>query len=146
MKLHPDFPVIDGRYRLTATWELELPEPFNRRMEEGDMVIWRPGLTFWIAVWGAQPDQTIEATLAWILEDASPSRSHQKIDRSEDLLRLTYELAERDPDRTPTDYVSISGYVIAPVGHVQITAYCDTPDAQRTGRDVIASVRVTPAR
>lgn len=42
MDLHPDFPVVEGLYRLTRDWELELPEKFNRRIEDGNMVLWRP--------------------------------------------------------------------------------------------------------
>lgn len=143
-RLHPDFPVIEGRHRLTADWELELPEKFNRRLEEGDLVIWRPGLTFWIAVWGPEPNQTPEGTLQWILEDASSERMHEKVDRAGDLVRMTYELSEHDPEREPEQHVCISGYVLAPSGHVQISAHCDTPEAQSMGYLVISSVRLSP--
>ena len=141
MSLHPDFPVVEGRFRLTREWELDLPGQFNRRMENGDMVLWRPGLTFWIAVWGPEADKTPEETLAWILEDASQDRIDEKVDRTGDLIRLTYRLQEEDPERTPANYTSISGYVIAPSGHVQITAYSDDAEAESTGDEVIGSVR-----
>jgi hypothetical protein len=141
MPLHPDFPVVEGRFRLTREWELDLPGKFNRRMEDGDMVLWRPGLTFWIAVWGPEAGKTPEQTLAWILEDASPDRIDEKVDRAGDLVRLTYRLQEEDPERTPANYTSISGYVIGSSGHVQITAYSDDAGAIRTGEQVIGSVR-----
>jgi hypothetical protein len=144
LSLHPDFPVIEGRYRLTRDWELELPGKFNRRMEDGDMVIWRPGLTFWIAVWGAKPDTTPEGTLARILEGASPDRTDENVDRSGDLIRLTYRLREQDPDRDPEDYVSMSAYVIARSGYVQIAAYCDTSEAESAAGNVLASIRLLP--
>ena len=51
-KLHPDFPVAEDNYQMTDEWSLTLPLPFNRRFEEGSLVIWRPRLTFWINVWG----------------------------------------------------------------------------------------------
>jgi hypothetical protein len=141
MSLHPDFPVVEGRYRLTSEWELELPGKFNRRIEDGSMVIWRPGLTFWIAVWGAEAGKTPEQTLAWILDDASPARTREKLERSDNLIRLSYRLDEDDPERRPAKYVSISGYVIAPSGHVQISAYCDDLDSEAAGDQVIDSVR-----
>jgi hypothetical protein len=105
------------------------------------MVLWRPGLTFWIAVWGPEAGKTPEETLAWILEDASPERIDERVDRAGDLLRLTYRLHEEDPERTPANYTSISGYVIAPSGHVQIMAYADDAEATSTGEQVIGSVR-----
>lgn len=142
MSLHPDFPVVEGRLQLTDEWALDLPGSFNRRIEEdGDLVLWSSGLTFWIAVWGPEADQTPEQTLAWILEGASPDRTDEKIDRAGGLIRLTYRLQEQDPERDPASYVSISGYVIASIGHVQISAYCDDPEAERAGDEVIGSVR-----
>jgi hypothetical protein len=141
MNLHSDFPVVEGRYRLTGEWELELPGKFNRRIEDGNMVIWRPGLTFWIAVWGAETGKTPEETLAWILEDASPARTGERLERSDNLIRLSYRLQEEDTERRSTKYVSISGYVIAPSGHLQISAYCDDPVSEGTGEEVIDSVR-----
>jgi hypothetical protein len=141
LSLHPDFPIVEGLYRLTREWELNLPEKFNRRVEDADLVIWRPGLTFWIAVWGPQADMTPEETLVWILKDASPDRTDETVDRSGGVIRLSYRLREHDPERHRQDYVSISGYVIAPSGHVQISAYCDSSEAERTGDKVIGSVR-----
>jgi hypothetical protein len=141
MTSHPDFPVVGGHVRLTREWALDLPGKFNRRIEDSNMVLWRPGLTFWIAVWGPEAGKTPEETLAWILEDASPDRIDEKVDRAGDLLRLTYRLDEEDPERTPPNYTSISGYVIAPSGHVQITAYSDDAGATSTGEQVIGSVR-----
>ena len=141
MSLHPGFPVVKGRVRLTREWELSLPGKFSRRIEDGDLVRWRPGLTFWIAVWGSDAGKTPEETLAWILEDASRDRIDEKVERTGDLIRLTYRLKEEDPERTPASYTSISGYVIAPSGHVQITAYCDDAEAESTGDQVIGSVR-----
>jgi hypothetical protein len=142
MRLHPDFPIVEGRCPLTREWELALPGRFNRRVEDGDMVIWRPRLTFWIAVWGSEADQTPEETLAWILEDASPLRTDENVARSGDLIRLTYRLQEEDPERDPTRYVAISGYVIGPRGHVQISAYCDDAESEKVGDEVIRSVRL----
>jgi hypothetical protein len=140
MTVHPDFPIVEGRYRLTAEWELDLPGKFNRRIEDGNMVIWRPGLTFWISVWDP-PEATPERTLAWILEGASPGRTNEEIDRSGGLLRLSYRLREQDPDRNPQGHPSISGYVIAPSGFVMISAYCDGAEDESTGAEVIRSVR-----
>jgi hypothetical protein len=144
MELHPGFPVVQGRYRLTRDCDLELPERFNRRIEDGDMVLWRPGLTFWIAIWGREDNRTAEETLAWILHDASPDRTNEIVERAGGLIRLTYRLNEEDLDRQPSRYVSVSGYVISSLGHVQISAYCDDTRSVAVGEAVIQSVRWLP--
>lgn len=41
--LHPEFPVVVGRYQMTPDWAVTLPRPFNRRTEDGSLVFWRPG-------------------------------------------------------------------------------------------------------
>ena len=46
--LHPDFPVIEGEYFLSKFWTITLPAPFNRRVDNDSLVLWRPNLTFWM--------------------------------------------------------------------------------------------------
>lgn len=141
-KLHPDFPVVEGRLRLTREWEIDLPGKFNRRVEDGNLVVWQPGLTFWIAVW--KVNGTPEETLQEILGDAAPSRLDEKIERTGDVIRLTYRLVEHDPERTPPAYTSISGYVLVPSSELQITGYCDHPQQEKAALQVIASAQYRP--
>jgi len=142
MSLHPDYPIVTGQYQMTDEWTVILPEKFNRRVEEGSLVLWRPALTFWITIWGNDADASTDERLASILETASDLRSDQQIERADDLVRLTYELPEEDPSQPKAIYRSISGYVICAPGHVQITAYFDTPSARTLGYQVIHSVRM----
>ncbi|REJ67067.1 MAG: DUF2185 domain-containing protein [Planctomycetota bacterium] len=37
-RLHPDFPIVTGQYRLTSSWRVFLPLEFNRRVEDGSLV------------------------------------------------------------------------------------------------------------
>lgn len=143
MSLHPAFPIVEGNYRLTREWTIDLPGKFNRRIEDDDLVIWRPGLTFWIAIWGLKAGKTPEETLAWVLEDASPHRTDEKICR-DGLLRLTYRLREQDPERDPSCFTAIYGYVFSTSSHVQIAGYCDSTEAEVTAEEVIRSLRCLP--
>jgi hypothetical protein len=36
---------VEGHYVLDATWSMHLPERFACRVEDGSLVLWRPGLT-----------------------------------------------------------------------------------------------------
>ena len=142
MSLHPDYPIVTGNYQMTDEWTVTLPEKFNRRIEDGSLVLWRPALTFWITIWGNDGDKSTDNRLASILETASDLRSDQQIERTADSVRLTYELPEEDASRPKAVFRSISGYVISAVGHVQISAYFDTPGARTLGYQVIHSVRM----
>jgi hypothetical protein len=143
MSLHPAFPIVEGNYRLTREWTIDLCGKFNRRIEDDDLVICRPGLTFWIAIWGLEAGKTPEETLAWVLEDASPHRTDEKICR-DGLLRLTYRLREQDPERDPSCFTAIYGYVFSTSSHVQIAGYCDSTEAEVTAEEVIRSLRSLP--
>ncbi|MFC4311743.1 hypothetical protein ACFPN2_21845 [Steroidobacter flavus] len=141
MNLHPDYPIVTGSYQMTDEWTVVLPEHFNRRIEDGSLVLWKPELTFWIAIWGNDGGESTDDRLTSILETASALRSDQQIERTAELVRLTYELPEEDASRPKAAYRSISGYVISAVGHVQISAYFDTPNARTLGYKVIHSVQ-----
>ena len=146
MSLHPDYPIVTGEYQMTDEWKVTLPEKFNRRVEEGSLVLWRPAITFWITIWGNDGNASTDKRLASILEAASDLRSDELIERAEDIVRLTYELPEEDTSRPKATYRSISGYVISTPGHVQISAYFDTPSARTLGYEVIHSVQMTRGR
>ena len=126
---------------MTPEWSVLLPDEFNRRIEEGSLVLWRPTLTFWIAAWGDERGLSKEERMNSTLRSASAYRQHEQVERTSKLIRLTYELPEEDPERPKPVYTSISGYVFAAAGHLQISAYFDTPVARTLGYQVIHSVQ-----
>jgi hypothetical protein len=142
--LHPDFPVVSGDYLLTTGWRVSLPEEFNRRVEDGSLVLWRPELTFWINAWNNDQQLTVEEQLNAILKNVSDDRNGEKIERTEAMVHLTYELAETDPDRAHSECHSISAYVIADRGYLQISAYYDSSAARTLGSQIIDSVTTMP--
>jgi hypothetical protein len=144
VSLHPDFPIVTGNYQLTDQWWLDLPDRFNRRIEDGSLVLWRPELTFWAIAWGNDLGASQEERLASILESADPGRKDVQVERTPSLTRLTYELYEEDSSRSPSSYTSISGYVLSNDGELQISAYCDTPAARSLAYRVLHSAAVRP--
>ena len=139
--LHPDYPVVEGDYVLTKGWRLNLREQFNRRIDDGSMVLWRPELTFWINVWNNVGQASVDAVLERLRSDASSARRDEKIEKDQAMARLTYELAEDDTERDESHGSSINGFVIYPKGYVQIAAYYDSPQARSLAVDIIASIR-----
>jgi len=62
--LHPDYPVVEGRYNLTNDWSLILDEAHNRRVEDGSLVLWRPSFTVWLNIWNNDKDSSKEERFA----------------------------------------------------------------------------------
>lgn len=93
--LHPDFPVVEGRYQMTKEWSVTLPGKFNRRIEDGDLVIWRPGMTMWVAVWGNDKNENKESRLKRMRADISPQAFDVETSNTSNVLRLSYRLKER---------------------------------------------------
>ena len=70
---------------LTPEWAIAVPEPMNRRIEN-DQMVWRPGLTAWISVWGDEDAEPPAAVLDRIKQTASPTA----YDREGDLTSAEY--------------------------------------------------------
>ena len=94
MQLHPDYPVVSGSYRLTPNWTIDLPFEMNRRTEDSDLVLSRPGFTVWLAIWGNDHDESESERMGRIYSDISPQATD--IDYQPDQLpaRLSYRLYE----------------------------------------------------
>jgi len=55
-----EFPFMIGRVALSPAWTIVLPLAFKQRFEESQMVLWRPGLTNWMSVWGNNTNTSVE--------------------------------------------------------------------------------------
>jgi hypothetical protein len=126
---------------MTPGWRVDLREQFNRRIDDGSLVLWRPELTFWINVWNNDGQASVDAVLERLLADASSGRRNEKIEKGQAMARLTYELAEDDAERDESEGNSINGFVIYARGYAQIAAYYDSPQARTLAVDIIASIR-----
>ena len=141
--LNPDFPIVDGNYRLTDEWTLQLPAPCNRRIEDGDMVLWRPGLTAWIAVWHNDKGASIDERLGWVKDEQSPEAYAARDRVASGIHYYSYRLDEAgdDGDRTPALY----GYAYVAREHVQIAIYFDDEADATVAEAMFASLRYSAA-
>jgi len=118
----PGFPLVEGDYALTRSWWLHLPERFARRVEEGSLVLWRPGLTVWLAAWDNNKGQPQAERLAWIKARASLERFAERESSSNNVSRFSYRLRDQNEDG-PVE--SLNAYVIGDDGHLQVAIYFD---------------------
>jgi hypothetical protein len=116
-----EFPEIQGEYALTREWSLVLAAPVKKRIEDGSLVLWRPGFTVWLNVWG-NDDGPPAAQLAAVKADASPRRFDAVEETTGGALRFAYRLREgADDERRPAFY----GFVLGESGYVQMAIYFD---------------------
>ena len=145
MSLHPDFPVVEGPHPLTPEWTIALAEPFNRRIEEGDLVLWRPDVTAWIAIWHNDEG----ASIALRLDDLKQHMSAEAYDIEQEqvggTLYFSYRLAEEpEPGQEPRE-PGFYSYVFADDSHVQMAVYIDDEDDAGAARALHRSLVHAPA-
>ena len=125
VKLHPDYPVVDGAYQMTKNWSVDLPSQFNRRIEDGSLVIWRPGFTMWIEAYGNDDARTNEDRVDEIRADSSPDRYDEMTESEDDLIRYSYRLSENEPDSRRD---ALYCFAVAEAGHIMMAIYFDDTD------------------
>jgi hypothetical protein len=118
----PSFPVVSGEYPMTAEWTIALPGKFKRRIEDGSLVLWRPGLTAWIEVWRNDQRQSERQRLRQIRADSAPTRFDEIEEHENGLLRYAFRLAEPAEDARAA---AVYCFAIGATGHVQMAVYFD---------------------
>ena len=142
MKLHPDYPVVEGQYQMTKDWTVELPSKFNRRIEDGDLVLWKPGFTIWATAWNNDKSESQEERLDWIRSDSSTKAFDVSSDSEEGIVRYSYRLEEEEDERQPAFY----GFAIGTQGHIQMAIYFDSADAIDEASAIFRSLKEAPAK
>jgi len=138
MTLHPDFPIEQGHVQLLGDWSIFLDQPHNVRLEDGSLVLWRPGFTIWISIWNNDKDETIEQRRDWIVSTASPDAYDILSAQDGTVFRYAYRLnEEREEDSAQAYY----GFVIGDDSHIQIAVYFDSSYDLARAKAAVASVR-----
>src|SRR5215831_11969091 len=143
MDLHPDFPIVEGHYRMTTEWVIVLPSKFNRRIEDGDLVLWHPGFTAWIVVWGNDKNQSKEKRLEELKQDRSPQSFDAKEHLKGPTLYYTYRLQEQAEDkRVPALYC----FAFSDTSHVQMSLYFDKESDVSVAESLCLNLKYEPRK
>lgn len=144
LSMSEDFPRVKGEYRMTREWSIGLPTEFKRRFEDDNLVIWKPGLTFWIAIWGNNKGESIEERVKRFQEESSREKKSERLEEDKGQAFYTYELKARDESREIKEYFAIHAFKVNDSGHVQIGAYADSDDDKKTAYKIIRSIKYHP--
>ncbi|MBX7166829.1 MAG: hypothetical protein K1X74_10850 [Pirellulales bacterium] len=135
----PGFPIVQGDYPLTDTWMLHLPEPFARRIEERSLVLWRPGLTLWLAAWDNNHNKSQADRASSAKSRASVLRFDEREQSANGVTRFGYRLHDANADG-PVE--SINALFFADEGHLQLSVYFDDVSDEAEGWQIVESVRL----
>jgi hypothetical protein len=140
--LHSDFPVVEGSYQMTKEWSVTLPGKVNRRFEEKQMVLWRPGMTIWVSVWGNKDSLSKEYNKEERLKNIKALISPQAFDidtnNTGKILRLRYRLKEgKEQGAVPACYC----FAVGGSGHVQMAIYLDDEKDIKFAQSICGSLK-----
>ncbi len=135
---HPDFPLVEGKYQMTQEWFITLDQKHKQRVDEGSLVLWRPGFTIWINVWGNDNDESIAERLKWISAESSSEAFEVNSTKKENTYEYSYRLNEIENGRTTYSY---NGYILSNDSYVQITVYFDSENESSRAKSIIESVK-----
>lgn len=127
---------------MTSDWAVTLQQQFNRRLDDGSLVFWRPGITIWVIVWGNDKEESQEARLEWLRSDTSPQAFDAESATDGDITRYSYRLTER---RDEGVVHALYAFAIGVDGHVQMAIYCDDKNDLETARAIYWSLDETHA-
>lgn len=120
-----DYPVVEGRYDMTPAWSIALPLPFNRRFEDGSLVLWRPGITAWIIVWGNDHGESVEARMQALKARRAPEAFDERSFTDAGVGYQCYRLHEPADDRR---VAAAYAFAFSQQGHVQMAVYFESED------------------
>ncbi len=138
--MNPNYPVLEGYQALTLEWSLFLPARFNRRIEDGDLYIWKPGLTLVLAAWGNTHSETAAERAAQIRREASPGAYDLRQEEIDGLLYFSYRLPENSEDKRVD---ALYAFVLAVSRQLQAACYFDDESTCDLARRVLRSVTHT---
>ncbi len=133
----PGYPLVEGTHQLTERWSVQLPEPFARRIDEGHLVLWRPGITLWLSVWGNEEGHSQADRLGWLKEDSSEQAFDRQESVEDGLSRYTYRLSEEGDDGPVEGLYTL---ILFDEGHLEAAIYFDGPKHEAMARKLAASI------
>lgn len=136
-QLHPDFPIVSGHHKLTQNWSVDLNSQFNRRVEGGFLVLWKPGFTIWMGIWGNDKNESIPERIKWIKETTSPNAYELTTFKSGELQYLHYRLDEQSEDSRVS---AMYGFVVSDIDQINLAFYFDEESSLSEAKAILKNV------
>lgn len=136
----PGFPVIEGDHQLTDDWSVTLPMPMCRRIEDEQLILWRPGFTIWISAWGESEEPQTRAERYAELKDNEREDIRVVRDNDQDPVGLfAYRMTDENDDG---EVESLNAFAVAADGHLQMGIYFDDVADEEAALRFVDSIRL----
>jgi len=133
----PGFPIVEGEHALSGSWSLTLPAQFTRRVEDGALVLWRPGITLWNLAYKNDKNESQAARLAVFKSVMSDEATDVRQSTTGGVTRLTYLLIEDGVH-------SLTSVAVSDAGHLHTSIYFDDEADAATALRIAQSITATP--
>lgn len=117
-----EFPFMIGRVALSPEWTIDLPLAYKQRFEESQMVLWRPGFTIWMSVWGNDTNTSVEERQRQFAQAASAGKLNESVVYNDGRCYYSYRIDEESVDQR---VAAFQGFAFAEHGHLQLSIYFD---------------------
>ncbi len=136
--LHPDFPVIEGEYFLSKNWKITLPVPFNRRIENDSLVLWKPGLTFWMEQFGYDSTRSPKERVLTLTHKRNEKASDYKEFETGSLYIAQYFLEEENEGKQVFTY---NYFIASEESLLLVCAYADGPTVCKISKQICQTIK-----
>lgn len=137
-----NFPYVTNRVSITDDWSIHLPFVMNLRIDEGSLVLWRPGFTIWLDAMRNDNHLTLQHRKQHFQETADAQRYDEYEVVDGERLYYSYRLDEPSEDkRAPALY----GFAFGSEGHLQIAFYFDEEEDAAVAHSILTSANQLPA-
>ncbi len=119
-------PVTAGSFHVSESWSFMLSSRMLRRVEEGCLVLWHPGLTIWLSAYTDGQFHAAEDRLARIRTNISPfSRAPEQTNEG-GLVKFRYFLSETS--ETGNEQACCYCFALTDNEELHLAVYYDGPD------------------
>ena len=131
-----NFPYVTNRVSITDDWSIHLPFVLNLRVDEGSLVLWRPGFTIWLDAMRNDNHLSLQNRKQHFQDSADENRYDECEVAEEDRLYYSYRLKEPSEDeRAPALY----GFAFGTAGHLQMAFYFDEEEDAAIAQSILTS-------
>jgi len=140
IELNPQYPLVENDCQMTNDWSVYLPGKFNRRIEDGSLVLWRPSFTIWTNIWNNDKNETVNKRRENVINSASKDKYDEEF-VGEDSLFYSYRLKENEGDKRVSAFYC---FAFGVNGHVQMAIYFDDENDLKWAKQIWKSLKESP--